>query len=194
MAAIHRCTNSDDRAMRWNAAAIAAASTYGSFVASPSTYFGHYGSVYVLADTPEGRAMRDYRAYILNIDGHRFVWAKEFQNSQPNDAAAFNAAKQLTDKHDVEVWEDSRLVARLSPGEGAGLVARLCPAEGLSPQLAPSPSSDCENSSPADGGEGVSPDLAPSSPSDCEKTSIGPAARISVRNRVTELALAIFRN
>jgi hypothetical protein len=75
-----------------------------------------------------GRAMRDYRAYILNIDGHRFVWAKEFQNSQPNDAAALNAAKQLTDKHDVEVWEDSRLVARLSPGEGAGLVARLCPA------------------------------------------------------------------
>jgi hypothetical protein len=140
--------------------------------------------------------MRDYRAYILNIDGHRFVWAKEFPNSHPSDAAALNAAKQLTDKHDVEVWEGSRLVAKLSPGEGSGLVARLSPAEeGLSPQLAPSQSSDCENSSvgPADGGEGVSPDLAPSLPSDCEKTSVRPAARISVRNRVTELALAIFR-
>ena len=140
--------------------------------------------------------MRDYRAYILNIDGHRFVWAKNFPNSHPSDAVALNAAKQLTDKHDVEVWEGSRLVARLSPGEGGGLVARLSPAEeGLSPQLAPSQSSDCENSSvgPADGGEGVSPDLAPSLPSDCEKTSIRPAAGISLRNRVTELALAIFR-
>jgi hypothetical protein len=137
--------------------------------------------------------MRDYRAYILNIDGHHFVWAKEFQNSQPNDAAALNAAKQLTDKHDVEVWEGSRLVARLSPGEGGGLVARLSPAEeGLSPQLAPSLLSDCENSSvgPADGGEA---DLAPSSPSDCEKTSIRPAARISLTKKVTELALVIFR-
>jgi hypothetical protein len=84
---------------------------------------------------------RDYRAYILNIDGHRFVWAKEFSNSYPNDAAALNVAKQLTDKHDVEVWEGSRLVARLSPD-----------GKGLSPELAPSLSPDCENNSvkPAD--------------------------------------------
>ena len=61
--------------------------------------------------------MRDYRAYILGIDGHRFVWAKEFLTDHPNDAAAVDAAKQLTHEHEVEVWEGSRLVARLHHGE-----------------------------------------------------------------------------
>jgi hypothetical protein len=83
--------------------------------------------------------MRDYRAYILGIDGHRFVWAKDYVADQPNDAAALSAAKGLTDKHDVEVWDGGRLVARLSP-EGE-----------VSPELAPSlaftPPSGCENRS-----------------------------------------------
>jgi hypothetical protein len=121
--------------------------------------------------------MRDYRAYILNIDGHRFIWAKEFSNSHPSDAAALNAAKQLTDKHDVEVWEDGRLVARLSPDEGS-LVARLSPGgEGVLPGLAPSLPSDCENGSvrPAHGAEGVSPELAASVvATDCENSSVRP--------------------
>jgi hypothetical protein len=65
----------------------------------------------------EQPAMGDYRAYILDIDGHRFIWAKDFLPIQPDDTAAIDAAKQLTDKHDVEVWEGSRLVARLSPGK-----------------------------------------------------------------------------
>jgi hypothetical protein len=73
--------------------------------------------------------MRDYRAYILGIDGHRFVWAKDFLTDHPSDAAALDAAKGLSDKHDVEVWDGGRLVARLSPGGEPG---------GVSPGLVPS--------------------------------------------------------
>ena len=70
--------------------------------------------------------MRDYRAYILGIDGHRFMKVKDFLSDQPDDAAALSAAKRLVDGHDVELWECGRLVARLSPD---GEVA--------SPELAP---------------------------------------------------------
>ena len=70
--------------------------------------------------------MRDYRAYILGIDGHRFIKVKDFLSDQPDDAAALSAAKQLVDGHDVELWDCGRLVARLSPN---GEVA--------SPELAP---------------------------------------------------------
>jgi hypothetical protein len=59
--------------------------------------------------------MRDYRAYILGIDGHRFIRVEEFLRDHPDDAAPMDAAKQLTDKHDVEVWDCGRLVALLSP-------------------------------------------------------------------------------
>ena len=75
--------------------------------------------------------MREYRAYIFGIDGHRFAWAKDFVTNHPDDAAALEAAKRLADNHDVEVWEGSRLVARLALG-----------GEGKSPGLIPS-SSDC---------------------------------------------------
>jgi hypothetical protein len=70
--------------------------------------------------------MRDYRAYILGIDGHRFVKAKEFASNHPDDATALNAAKQLLNGHDVELWDGGRLVARLSPN-----------GEMASPELAP---------------------------------------------------------
>jgi hypothetical protein len=70
--------------------------------------------------------MRDYRAYILGIDGHRFIKAKEFSSDHPNDAAALKAAKQLIDGHEVELWDCGRLVARLAPN---GEIA--------SPELAP---------------------------------------------------------
>jgi hypothetical protein len=72
--------------------------------------------------------MRDYRAYILGIDDHRFIRVEEFLSDHRDDAAALNAAKQLTDKHDVEVWDGGRLVARLSLGEelaSPGLVPSL---------------------------------------------------------------------
>ena len=84
--------------------------------------------------------MRAYRAYILGFDGHRFIRVEDFLSDHPDDAAALNAAKQLTDKHDVEVWDCGRLVARLSPG-----------GEVMSPELVPSlifaPPSQCEKNS-----------------------------------------------
>lgn len=70
--------------------------------------------------------MRDYRAYILGVDGHRFIKAKEFSSDYPDDAAALKAAKRLLDKHEVELWDCGRLVARLSPN-----------GETASPELAP---------------------------------------------------------
>jgi hypothetical protein len=86
-------------------------------------------------------AMGDYRAYILGIDGHRFVRVKEFASDQPDDAAALGAAKQLVDGHDVELWDCGRLVARLSPD-----------GETMSPELAPFSIS----TSPNDGGNNAS--------------------------------------
>ncbi len=71
--------------------------------------------------------MRDYRAYILGIDGHHFIRVKDFLSDYRDDAAGLNAAKQLADKHDVEVWDCARLVARLSPGGEVLLSPDLVP-------------------------------------------------------------------
>ncbi len=71
--------------------------------------------------------MGDYRAYILGIDGHRFIRVENFLRDHSSDAAAIEAAKKLTDKHVVEVWDCGRLVAELKPEE-----------ESLAPELAPS--------------------------------------------------------
>ena len=70
--------------------------------------------------------MRDYRAYILGVDGHRFVRVEDFSNDQVDDAAALIAAKQLVDGHEVELWDCGRLVALLSSN-----------GEVVSPELAP---------------------------------------------------------
>ncbi len=83
--------------------------------------------------------MRDYRAYILGIEGHRFLLVKDFSNDYPNDDAALSAAKRLTDTHDVEVWEGARLVARFSPSEVTS--------SGLAPHSAPAAPTDCEKES-----------------------------------------------
>jgi hypothetical protein len=84
--------------------------------------------------------MQDYRAYIFGIDGHRFIRVDGFLSNHSDDTAALNAARQLTDKHDVEVWDGGRLVARLSPN-----------GEVWSPDLAPAlvcaPSADTEKNS-----------------------------------------------
>ncbi len=57
--------------------------------------------------------MLEYRAYILDRDGH-------IQNFEPlscaDDAAALAAAEQLVDGHDVELWQADRMVARLACG------------------------------------------------------------------------------
>ncbi len=91
--------------------------------------------------------MRDYRAYILGIDGHRFVWVEGFLSNHPDDAAALNAARQLADKHDVEVWDCGRLVATVSP-DGEIL------SPGLVPSLVFAPPSDSEKNA-------VKPPVAP---------------------------------
>lgn len=89
--------------------------------------------------------MGEYRAYILGVEGHRFVLVKDFPVDFANDAAALSAAKRLTDTHDVEVWDGGRLVAQLSNStEGMSF--------GLVPPLAPAAPSDCETcpGAPAD--------------------------------------------
>ena len=56
--------------------------------------------------------MREYRAYILGIDGHRFLKVAQFASDQPDDPTAMKAAERLVDGHDVELWDCARLVAR----------------------------------------------------------------------------------
>jgi hypothetical protein len=68
----------------------------------------------VVPELKGSSVMRDYRAYILGAGGRRFIKVEDFATDQPDDAAALNAAKQLVDGHDVELWDCGRLVARLS--------------------------------------------------------------------------------
>jgi hypothetical protein len=62
----------------------------------------------------EGAAtMSDYSAYIISIPGHRFIKADQFLSDYPDDATAMRAAEQLVDGYDVELWDRTRLVARI---------------------------------------------------------------------------------
>jgi hypothetical protein len=54
--------------------------------------------------------MAHYRAYILNRDG-RIMEAVDLDCA--DDAAATKAARQLDDGHDVELWQQARVVTRL---------------------------------------------------------------------------------
>ena len=55
--------------------------------------------------------MPEYRAYILDRDGH-------IKNFEPlvcgDDAAAIATAKRMVDGHDVEVWQGARRVTTLA--------------------------------------------------------------------------------
>jgi hypothetical protein len=64
------------------------------------------------------KTMPEYRAYILGIDGHRFVRVADFSSDYSDDGTALDAAKKLIDGHDVEVWDRGRLVARLDHTDG----------------------------------------------------------------------------
>jgi hypothetical protein len=60
--------------------------------------------------------MPDYRAYIVGIDGKIFNSIRaEFLHNHPDDATAIEAAKQLLDDHDIELWDRDRFVGRFSP-------------------------------------------------------------------------------
>jgi hypothetical protein len=77
---------------------------------------------------PDARAP-DYRAYVLGIDGHRFLKAARFLSDHPDDVAAVAAAKTLVEGHDVELWDHNRFVARLSPGGGTQLAPMSMPTD-----------------------------------------------------------------
>jgi hypothetical protein len=57
--------------------------------------------------------MPDYRAYIVN--GLFNSIRTEFPHNHPDDATAIEAAKQLADGHDIELWDRDRFVGRFSP-------------------------------------------------------------------------------
>jgi hypothetical protein len=60
--------------------------------------------------------MAHYRAYILNLDG-RIMEAVNLDCA--DDAAATKAARQLVDGHDVELWQQARVVTRLVKSDAA---------------------------------------------------------------------------
>ena len=62
--------------------------------------------------------MLEYRAYILGINGQRFIRVAEFSSDHPDDATAMKAAEKLIDGHDVELWDRGRLVARFDHRDG----------------------------------------------------------------------------
>jgi hypothetical protein len=59
--------------------------------------------------------MLDYRAYIVGIGGNFNSIITEFPHNHPDDTTAIEAAKQLVDGYDVELWDGDRFVGRFSP-------------------------------------------------------------------------------
>jgi hypothetical protein len=59
--------------------------------------------------------LSDYRAYIVGIDGHFDFVRVKFLHNHPDDATAIEAAKQLVDDRDIELWDRDRFVGRFSP-------------------------------------------------------------------------------
>ncbi len=49
--------------------------------------------------------MSDYKAYLINSDGHIF---QAMNLDMADDAAALEAALHLVDGHDVELWQGAR--------------------------------------------------------------------------------------
>jgi hypothetical protein len=55
-----------------------------------------------------------YRAYIIGRDG-QFIEAVSLDCA--DDPGAVESAKQLVNGHDIEVWQQDRLVTRLAPSD-----------------------------------------------------------------------------
>jgi hypothetical protein len=53
--------------------------------------------------------LADYRICVVGINGH---YTEEIFLECPDDNAAKEAANQLVDGHDVELWRHERLVAK----------------------------------------------------------------------------------
>ena len=60
--------------------------------------------------------MAYYRAYIIGLDGH-FLEAVNLDCA--NDAAAIESGKQFVAGHDVEVWQEDRIVTKLLKSDAA---------------------------------------------------------------------------
>jgi hypothetical protein len=58
--------------------------------------------------------MSYYRAYIIGQDGH-FIEAINLDCT--DDTAAVESAKQLISGHDIEVWQEDRMVTKLAAGD-----------------------------------------------------------------------------
>ena len=56
--------------------------------------------------------MKEYRVYRLAREGHVFAPHHAFTSASDDDAIA--TAKQLVDGHDIELWQQARLVVRLA--------------------------------------------------------------------------------
>jgi hypothetical protein len=54
-----------------------------------------------------GRAMAEYRAYIIEIEGRL---SRSIQLICPDDETAKEYAQQLVDGHDVELWQGHRKI------------------------------------------------------------------------------------
>ena len=59
-----------------------------------------------------------YRFYTIHKDGH--VKGPPRDHDAPDDLAAVQAAKQLQDGHDIEIWQGPRVVAYLVPDKANG--------------------------------------------------------------------------
>jgi hypothetical protein len=53
--------------------------------------------------------MQHYRVYVIGLDGH---FIRSIDLSCADDDAAIEAAKQLMDGHDLELWQRDRKIAR----------------------------------------------------------------------------------
>jgi hypothetical protein len=63
-----------------------------------------------LPPDPRGSNMPHYRVYIVGRDGH---FKDAINLDCTDDAAAVESAKQFVKGHDVEVWQEARLITKL---------------------------------------------------------------------------------
>ena len=56
--------------------------------------------------------MPEYRFYAIKKDGH--IAAPATERQLPGDAEALKEARKLTNGHDIEVWQGSRILAYLT--------------------------------------------------------------------------------
>jgi hypothetical protein len=55
-----------------------------------------------------------YRAYVIGRDGH---FTEAINLDCADDAAAVDSAKQHVNGHDIELWQQSRMVTRLATSD-----------------------------------------------------------------------------